>query len=184
MRGPLHNIQSEKIHHLAAGSWVACLNLPHLRRIPCPIRLPQKGNQMIKTFAWLEHQQPTGGNQQPTPVRDTILKTCKSLQCIFPFCHIQVNDILVIHVEHCSQSAVQKWQWANNFGTVTFLLVCIENGNTNNGPTGRSHPISLAKSVRLAGSTSWGKDKYPRPSPICNRIRQNAILAKANSVVQ
>ncbi len=39
-------------------------------------------------------------------------------------------------------------------------------------------------SVRLAGSTSWGKDNYPRPSPISNRILQNAIPVEAYSVVQ
>jgi hypothetical protein len=40
------------------------------------------------------------------------------------------------------------------------------------------------QNVRLAGSTSWWKDSYPRPSPISNRILQNAIPAKAHSVVQ
>ncbi len=38
--------------------------------------------------------------------------------------------------------------------------------------------------VRLAGSTSWGNDKYTKPSPISNRIPQNAIPAKAHSFVQ
>jgi hypothetical protein len=38
--------------------------------------------------------------------------------------------------------------------------------------------------VRLAGSTSWGKDKYPRPRPIRDRILQNTIPAKPHSIVQ
>ncbi len=38
--------------------------------------------------------------------------------------------------------------------------------------------------VRLAGRSSWGKDNYPRPNPISNRILQYTIPAKAHSIVQ
>ncbi len=100
---------------------------------------------MIKTFDWFER--PAVGKHQPTPVHDAILKTRESLQCIFPVCHIQVNDIRVVYKKHSSQSAVHQWQWANKFGTESFPLVCIENGDTNNGPTGQSCLISLAKSL-------------------------------------
>ncbi len=63
--------------------------------------------------------------------------------------------------------------------------ICGTNGSTTmNNCSKRRLMAQRQGCVELTGRTSRGKDNYPRPSQISNRILQNVILAKAHSVVQ
>ncbi len=63
--------------------------------------------------------------------------------------------------------------------------ICGTNGSTTKTNCSQRRLMAQRQGcVRLAGKTSWGKDNYPRPSPISNRILQNAVPTKAHSIVQ
>jgi hypothetical protein len=67
----------------------------------------------------------------------------------FHFLPYRVDDILIVHVQHCCKVGVHLRQRADEFYPMPLPFVSIENPDTDHHPASRSSPISLAQSLCL-----------------------------------